>query len=197
MWRCDLDNCASPIVSAHDVSGQKKHNNGTTSSVLPSLNKKPIPREIQYHDFERKDLFTQHIKRMHAPPNSASQSEKAAFDAQIPTIQDRCYRQRRTPPPRSRCPYCPDKFFEGVGSWTDRLEHVGNHLEKNDFDKEDEVEDEDLRKWMVHHGFMEWKNQTGYRVLNSNRKKIKTKNKTVVDKSEDEENTEGEDEDIA
>lgn len=81
-----------------------------------------------------------------------------------------------------------------MGSWTDRLEHVGKHLEKNDVKKEDEVEDEDLRKWMLHHGFMEWKNQSGYKVTNTDGKK--KKNKTVVMTSEGEEDAEGEDDEV-
>ena len=148
---------------------------------------------MQHHDFDRKDLFTQHIKRMHVPPNSASQAEKMAFEAQIPEIQDRCHRQLRSPPLRSRCIYCPDKVFEGPGSWTDRLEHVGKHLEKNDVKKEDEIEDEDLREWMMQQRFMELKTPTGYQVTNADGKKKKN-NKSVVATSEGEEDAEGEDE---
>ena len=153
---------------------------------------KTNPTEVQHHDFDRKDLFTQHIKRMHAPSNSASQADKAAFEAQIPAIQDRCHRQLRSPPPRSRCIYCPDKVFEGPGSWTDRLEHVGKHLEKNEVKKDEEMEDEDLRTWMMQQHFMEWKAQTGYKVTNADGKK--KKNKSIVITSEGEEDAEGEDE---
>ena len=192
-WRCDLDACALPSSPANDPSGQEKHQNYTSSStVSPSLGKKANPSEVQHHDFDRKDLFTQHIKRMHAPPNSASQADKAAFEGQIPAIQERCHRQLRSPPPRSRCIYCPDKVFEGTGSWTERLEHVGKHLEKNDVKKEDEIEDEELRSWMMQQRFMEYKPQTGYKVTNADGKK--KKNKSVAIASEGEEDAEGEDE---
>ena len=191
-WRCDLDACALSVTSANGSSGQEKHQNCTSSAVAPPQGKKNNPTEVQHHDFDRKDLFTQHIKRMHAPSNSASQADKAAFEAQIPAIQDRCHRQLRSPPPRSRCIYCPDKVFEGPGSWTDRLEHVGKHLEKNEVKKDEEMEDEDLRTWMMQQHFMEWKAQTGYKVTNADGKK--KKNKSIVITSEGEEDAEGEDE---
>lgn len=126
-WRCDLDLCA---MAFHTVSAQ-------------------------FHDFNCKDSFTQHVKRMHGPSSLASQTEKAAFEAGIPALQERCYRRLRDPPLRSRCPYCSDKIFEGPGSWPERLEHVGNHLERNDVVIDDDVEDEDLRDWMMAHGLTE------------------------------------------
>ena len=164
-WVCDLDACAYPITS-----GDKSPINYIESSEF-LMNRS----EMQYHDFDRKDLFAQHIERMHAPHSSASYADKAAFDAQIPIIQDRCHIQLRSPPPRSRCPYCPYKIFEGGGSWTDRLEHVGKHLEKNDVKTEDEIEDEDLRSWMMQHRLMEFTAQSGYKftIGNSSGKKKK------------------------
>ena len=194
-WRCDLDACAFSVNPSNGASGPEKQKNCTSSSaVSPSVGKKANPSEVQYHDFDRKDLFTQHIKRMHAPPKSAPQVDQAAFEDRIPAIQERCHRQLRGPPPRSRCIYCPDKVFEGAGSWTERLEHVGKHLEKNDVKKEDEMEDEELRDWMMQHRFMEWKAPTGYKVTNADGKK--KKNRSVVITSEGEEDAEGEEEDV-
>ena len=194
-WRCDLDGCALPTAAVNGASGQEKHKTGASpSAASPSMGKKTNPSEVQPHDFDRKDLFTQHIKRMHAPPPSASHAEKVAFDAGIPAIQERCHLQLRSPPPRSRCLYCADKKFEGAGSWTDRLEHVGKHLEKNDVKREDEREDEELRSWMVQQRFMEWKAPMGYKVTNTEGKK--KKNKSTVTASEGEEDAEGEDEEV-
>ena len=189
-WRCDLDPCGHPGASANGTSGQEKHKAGS-----PSTGKKANPSEMQYHDFDRKDLFTQHIKRMHAPSSSASAAERGTFEARIPSIQDRCHRQLRSPPPRSKCLYCPDKVFEGPGSWTDRLEHVGKHLEKNDVKKGDEIEDEDLRNWMVQHGFMQFTAQRGFRVTNAEGKK-KKKNKSIAMASDGDEDAEGEDDEV-
>lgn len=181
-WRCDLEPCNQ----------QKPKNSTPSATASPTLGKKGSPTEVRDHGFDRKDLFTQHMKRMHAPPNSASHVEKAAFDASLTKSQDRCHRQLRSPPPRSKCPYCPDQVFEGPGSWTDRLEHVGKHLEKNDVKKEDEVEDEDVRDWMMQQGFMAWNAHTGYKVINSDGKK--KRNKSIVVTSEGEEDAEGEEE---
>lgn len=194
-WRCDIDTCAYPITTANGAAGPEKHKNCTPSSaVSPSLGKKANANELQYHEFDRKDLFTQHVKRMHAPHASASPAEKAAFEGGISGTQDRCHRQLRCPPPRSRCPYCPDKVFVGAGSWTDRLEHVGKHLEKNDMKKENEIEDEELRDWMMQQRFMEWQAHTGYKVNNTEGKK--KRNKSMVMTSEGEEDAEGEEEDV-
>ena len=194
-WRCDIDACAFPATPANGVGGQEKRRTGTSSSaVSPSMGKKANPSEVQYHDFDRKDLFTQHIKRMHAPPHSASLAERNAFEGRIPAMQERCHRQLRSPPLRSRCLYCPDKVFEGAGSWTDRLEHVGKHLEKNDMKKDEEMEDEDVRNWMMQHQFMEWDARTGFKVTNTDGKK--KKNKSMVTTSEGEEDAEGEDEEV-
>ena len=194
-WRCDLDACAFPGKPASGPSGQEKQPNCTSSSaVSASPGKKANSGEVQHHDFDRKDLFTQHIKRMHVPPPSASQAAKTDFETRIPEIQERCHRQLRSPPPRSRCIYCPDKVFEGPGSWTDRLEHVGKHLEKNDMKKEDEIEDEDLREWMMQQGFMEFTTPTGYKVTNADGKKKKNKSVVATSTSEGEEDAEGEDE---
>ena len=164
-WRCDLDSCAEPILS------QEKEKSKLSSTVSASFGKKKNASEVPHHDFERKDLFTQHLKRMHAPLNSDSRSEQAAFQALIPEIADRCHRQLRSPPPRSRCIYCSDKIFEGRGSWDERLEHVGKHLEKQDVAIDDDVEDEDLIQWMMANGFMERDAHTGYKLNNTDERK--------------------------
>ena len=99
-----------------------------------------------YNDFNRKDLFTQHLRRMHggapaAPSKDAPQtpgseqsppstSQPSLTEDQIQEIQKRCYRQLRSPPPVSNCVLCP-RTFSGPNSWEERLEHVGGHLERD------------------------------------------------------------------
>ncbi|KAF8251415.1 hypothetical protein K440DRAFT_85093 [Wilcoxina mikolae CBS 423.85] len=93
--------------------------------------------------FNRKDLFGQHLKRMHAPPEeqysgqpgrSSKQKKNHGpqmqhfLNSEIPKIQDRCKRIRRNPPERSECGFC-RQVFEGTGSWDERMEHVGRHYE--------------------------------------------------------------------
>lgn len=180
-WRCDMGSCARRTGVGNSVPGFQQH---SQHSAIASYG----DSERSNHDFDRKDLFTQHIKRMHAPALTAPRAERTAFEVGLPKIQDRCHLQLRQPPPRSRCPYCPRQVFEGPGSWTDRLEHVGKHLEKGNVKREDEVEDEDLRDWMRGQDFLTWEATEGkWRVNNIDGKKRK---KSVV--PADEEDAEGE-----
>ena len=60
--------------------------------------------------------------------------------------------------------------------------------------KEKEIEDEELRDWMMQQRFMEWQAHTGYKVNNTEGKK--KRNKSMVMTSEGEEDAEGEEEDV-
>lgn len=119
-WRCDL------CLPNHDASN-------------PS----------GFNDFNRKDLFTQHLRRMHAgalasssnmpiTPTSPSAKKNGSGKAQTNTIteevinsvQSRCYVRLRSPPPRSSCLFC-TKTFSGSSSWADRMDHVGTHFERD------------------------------------------------------------------
>jgi len=119
-----------------------------------------------HNDFNRKDLFTQHIRRMHSPPNPA---DADAFDATLESIRQRCWKSLRSPPPRSSCGYClspssssdtpehqPGKeiTFSGPASWDDRMEHVARHLEQGTA-ADEEREDVRLQEWMVGEGLLE------------------------------------------
>ncbi|ATY59516.1 Zinc C2H2 [Cordyceps militaris] len=90
-------------------------------------------------EFNRKDLFTQHLWRIHAPlevkalakgDNSQQQSE---WDSYTRDMQTTCFIQRRRPPQRSSCPKpgC-ITTFEGPTSWNEWMEHVGRHMEKGE-----------------------------------------------------------------
>ncbi|KAK7419813.1 hypothetical protein QQZ08_010701 [Neonectria magnoliae] len=91
------------------------------------------------NEFNRKDLFTQHLRRMHAPfqikraiakGDSKLQTE---WEAHVKDMQQSCLVQRRHPPQRSACPK-PDcqTVFEGPTSWDEWTEHVGRHMEKGE-----------------------------------------------------------------
>ncbi|KAF2836430.1 hypothetical protein M501DRAFT_939403, partial [Patellaria atrata CBS 101060] len=112
-WRCDL--CPTT----------------TDGSNVPS-----------YNDFNRKDLFTQHLRRMHStrdyvPKRRRDQSapvkpptdEHPVTEENLVDHQTRCYHRIREPPTQSSCLFC-TKTFSGSGSWEDRMEHVGKHFEK-------------------------------------------------------------------
>lgn len=132
LYRCDLGSCIP----------QTKPQQGKDES---------------YNHFNRKDIFTQHIRRMHAPAHTAPKVEKDAFEASLEHIRARCWVKMHDPPPRTVCGFClskeVEKAFEGKNAWEERMEHVARHLERGDLD---EVEDTGLRDWMVQEGLLTW-----------------------------------------
>ncbi|KAM0420874.1 hypothetical protein ACHAPT_011404 [Fusarium lateritium] len=86
--------------------------------------------------FRRKDLFTQHIRRMHAPPHVVKAEKDKTLPpdwvAQEKDMQARAIRQRCELPTFMRCPArnCPLEFNNGQKSWDNRMEHVAIHLER-------------------------------------------------------------------
>jgi hypothetical protein len=131
-WRCDL--CVTTI-DPHDE------------------------HTLYHNDFNRKDLFTQHLRRMHAaPPNSsASRAPSKTYPVNEDNItehQTRCFLVLRTTPPRSQCLFCPETF-EGPSSWEGRMEHIGRHLERDRkeggrlWDIEGWRVDKELEKWLL------------------------------------------------
>jgi hypothetical protein len=105
-WRCDL---CQPTTDPND------------------------DRTFYYNDFNRKDLFTQHLRRMHAAPKdnpSRSTKEFPVNEDNLTEHQTRCLQPLRTPPQESGCLFCP-KTFVGPSSWEERMEHIGRHLEKD------------------------------------------------------------------
>jgi Class II histone deacetylase complex subunits 2 and 3 len=131
-----------------------------------------------YNDFNRKDLFTQHLRRMHTqqqmmgildapPPQNGSASNLT--EEQIQEIVKRCYKILRLPPPQSNCLFCA-RTFQGPTSWEERLEHVGGHLERdrkngqNCLDLASWREDPVLRDWLVAEGIIEQDARGGWRI---------------------------------
>lgn len=124
-----------------------------------------------FNDFNRKDLFAQHLRRMHmvSSPSSAykgsARSPPPTKNAPItedsmPDFQRKCYMKLRDPPPRSSCLFC-NRSFEGQGSWDERMEHVGRHFEKdkkgadaNMYGIERWREDRSLEKWLTREGLV-------------------------------------------
>lgn len=110
------------------------------------------------NDFNRKDLFTQHQRRMHTPwqrraKHHPSEEEKHAFEQSLEHVRARCWHQQRNPPMLSRCGFC-GRMFSGVQSWDERMEHVGRHFEKDE-PLSQEAEDIELTKWAVEEGLVQ------------------------------------------
>ncbi|KAF2151357.1 hypothetical protein K461DRAFT_314217 [Myriangium duriaei CBS 260.36] len=96
-------------------------------------------RDTRPNDFNRKDLFIQHLRRMHFKnPNAEKGANGRArarssslgdeIDPALIAAEQRCHIKLRQPPNHSCCLFCPQEF-EGPGSWDERMEHVGRHLE--------------------------------------------------------------------
>ncbi|KAI1332754.1 hypothetical protein F5Y16DRAFT_124543 [Xylariaceae sp. FL0255] len=121
------------------------------------------------NEFNRKDLFTQHLRRMHAP--FAIKKAIAKGDSKLQTewenhvkeMQQSCLVTRRKPPQRSACPK-PDcaSIFEGHTSWDEWTEHVGRHMEKGEADRLGV--DRLLAKWALDEGIIERKEDGEYRL---------------------------------
>jgi hypothetical protein len=117
------------------------------------------------NDFDRKDLFTQHLKRKHRhhPLTTALSEQGEISDKAILHHLERCYIVLRTNPIRSECIFC-TKVFEGDNSWDERMEHVAVHLEgdkrsNNVQPCESWREDLKLQKWLREEGLIKRKGQ--------------------------------------
>jgi len=139
------------------------------------------PHNIVYNDFNRKDLFTQHLRRMHATHALSLEVQSATpmlpnAEGQIPISdeailahQERCYRKLRSNPPRSSCLFC-SRTFQGDAGWDERMEHVGAHFEQERkrggklTGQESWREDHVLQEWLVQEGLIEYEALTGWRI---------------------------------
>lgn len=123
------------------------------------------------NEFNRKDLFTQHLRRMHAPFAVKKSLAKAdsrvqmEWDSHVKEMQQSCLVTRRMPPSRSACPKpeC-QTVFEGAGSWDEWTEHVGRHMEKGEAQRMGV--DRLLAKWALDEGIIEPKGNGEYKLCN-------------------------------
>lgn len=129
-YRCDLDGCDPDTchsttstsrngrrANAHTVARPRSQNDmsNTTDEIVK-----------YYNDFNRKDLFTQHCRRMHGPSRNPAlcskppskkngqlcptKDDEAAFEAKLTEIRRRCWHVRRHAPRRSWCGFCKTLF---------------------------------------------------------------------------------------
>jgi hypothetical protein len=126
------------------------------------------PINPNHNDFNRKDLFTQHVRRMHG--DGDAEGHKFSGKGKSSSISDealnahvkRCTMKIRDLPPQSNCIIC-NKIFQGPTGWEDRIEHIAHaHFEK---DKKSDCKsavaienwkpDLDLESWFVAEGLIE------------------------------------------
>lgn len=121
------------------------------------------------NEFNRKDLFTQHLRRMHAPfaiKKSLAKSDsklQADWESHVKDMQAKCLMMRRQPPQKSACPKkgC-QSTFEGPGSWDEWTEHVGRHMEKGD--GQDFEIDGLLAQWALDESIIERRSDGTFRL---------------------------------
>jgi hypothetical protein len=126
------------------------------------------------NEFNRKDLFTQHLRRMHCPfplqkaasamnakgpkkgkkGKNASTPEMNAWEKSLEAVRQACHHVRREPPPESGCPCCPHLLFSGENGWDDRMEHLGKHFEKCEVSGQ-EARDPRLEAWLIRERLLE------------------------------------------
>lgn len=156
-YRCDVGKCRMHSHSTHRHP-HPSHNPSQFLTAAKSRASSPPPG--QPNDFNRKDLFTQHQRRMHAPwqqsgrRRTPSDAEHAAFEASLEEVRQRCWYGLRQPPQQSHCGFC-QEVFAGTGSWDARMEHVGRHFEREDRHTLGlEVEDVAVREWGLREGIL-------------------------------------------
>ncbi|KAG9248593.1 hypothetical protein BJ878DRAFT_572243 [Calycina marina] len=126
------------------------------------------------NEFNRKDLFTQHLRRMHAPFAIKKAIAKGdsklnlEWESHVKEMQVNCLVIRRQPPQRSACPKVDcSNVFEGTGSWDDWTEHVGRHMEKGEANRLGV--DRLLARWALEEGIIERKEDGEYRLCGTER----------------------------
>jgi hypothetical protein len=128
----------------------------------------------QFNDFNRKDLFVQHLRRMHCKSSSESTSaiysnKTARYDCiMIPDTPislakqaDRCYIPPPSPPVSAQCIFC-CSTFSGSQAWVLRTEHISHHLERL---RRDEEEVPKVEKWRRDAEVERWCLEVGILVL--------------------------------
>lgn len=113
IYRCDINMCIpnQPRRKSSSSSYEKSLHKAESDQSSPSSDR-PSETTTGHNEFNRKDLFTQHVRRMHGPRTSGSlrrntnSAETIEFDEKLEAIRQRCWVQLRTPPPRSFCGFC-------------------------------------------------------------------------------------------
>ncbi|KAI5858173.1 hypothetical protein GGS23DRAFT_334818 [Durotheca rogersii] len=126
-WVCQQDQC-SKVSSKSTMSTHGRSNHPCYQSTYsPALPRGTI--------FNRKDLYTQHLRRMHIPSALKKQVKQRKpapeWEAAERWYQDKARRTRCDLPTHMQCPAagCSARF-DGANAWDDRMEHVAKHLEK-------------------------------------------------------------------
>jgi len=174
-WLCQEDECSKTCNGPSPVPTNSTASRGSPSS---SKSKSPnAPKGVARDNipngaiFNRKDLYTQHMRRMHMPDSlkkkiSASGNGKKAgtvtnanttaaqeWEDALRRFQERAIKERCRLPEAMACPAqgC-NTEFNGPEAWDQRMEHVARHLDAASQGREPSVvfggeHDECLTEW--------------------------------------------------
>ncbi|OTB16624.1 hypothetical protein K445DRAFT_375251 [Daldinia sp. EC12] len=126
-WICQQDQCSKVSSKATAPIRNRLNPPVTQSPCIPELPRGTI--------FNRKDLYTQHLRRMHIPANLKKHVKQRKpspeWEVRERAHQEEAKRTRCELPTHMRCPAvgCTARF-DGSNAWDDRMEHVAKHLEK-------------------------------------------------------------------
>lgn len=166
-WLCQEGICAKTCNThpASTTAGSKSRARGGSTASNPTPSSAPnLPNGSI---FNRKDLYTQHLRRMHTPPNikkkqaavkksggssavpsanvgnagsASSNPSMLEWEEHLRNLQQRAIQERCRLPINMQCPArdC-TQAFQGTDAWDQRMEHVAKHLEKAAVGKEDSV----------------------------------------------------------
>ncbi|KAI1826090.1 hypothetical protein F4861DRAFT_530032 [Xylaria intraflava] len=132
-WVCQQDGCAQ--VSNKPRTPKKSSGPARRRSNCPGHSAEHPSALPNGTIFNRKDLYTQHLRRMHVPTHLKnkvkSKTPVPEWEEQQRAYQDEAIRTRCYLPEHMTCPApnC-NVQFEGRNAWDDRMEHVAKHLEK-------------------------------------------------------------------
>ncbi|EXF82583.1 hypothetical protein CFIO01_13157 [Colletotrichum fioriniae PJ7] len=125
-WLCEQDGCSKTT----NPPTNRRSSSSSSCSVTPTP-----PALPNGAIFNRKDLYTQHVRRMHVPPHvrKAQKQKKPTpeWDEHLKSLQTDAEKIRCDLPKYMRCPAADcGHDFNGPQAWDERMEHVARHLER-------------------------------------------------------------------
>ncbi|KAI4122874.1 MAG: hypothetical protein LQ347_006351, partial [Umbilicaria vellea] len=94
IWRCDQGDCVPQSFSPHrrspsSTTGKRRGAKASDPDDIIVVGVGAPDSAAGFNEFNRKDLFTQHLRRMHSPARSAPPTEQDAFDASLEGTRQR------------------------------------------------------------------------------------------------------------
>jgi hypothetical protein len=176
-WRCDLCPPQTKPLNSHKSNNTRKPHHLTATTT--------------HNDFNRKDLFIQHVRRMHpdsialAITTTLSKTNKrtttstrkrpsskpsASTQTSLSHLAARCHRLAYSLPPPSLCVFCGDDFEGGAQGLESRLEHMGKHMDTR---RKAGLEPVGVEEWKIDEGLQGWLLACGVLVREGGRLVVK------------------------